>query len=29
VNAQDLIAGVITLLLGIYLIVTLLWPERF
>jgi K+-transporting ATPase KdpF subunit len=28
-NAQDLLGGVIVLLLGIYLVVTLLRPEEF
>jgi K+-transporting ATPase KdpF subunit len=28
-NAQDLLGGLIVLLLGIYLLVTLLRPERF
>jgi K+-transporting ATPase KdpF subunit len=28
-NAQDLLGGVIVLLLGIYLLVTLLRPEEF
>ena len=28
-NAQDLLGGLIALLLGIYLIVTLLRPEEF
>jgi len=28
-NAQDLLGGVIALLLGIYLLVTLLRPEEF
>jgi K+-transporting ATPase KdpF subunit len=28
-NAQDLLGGLIVLLLGIYLIVTLLRPEEF
>jgi K+-transporting ATPase KdpF subunit len=29
VNAQDLLGGLIVLLLGIYLLVTLLRPEEF
>jgi K+-transporting ATPase KdpF subunit len=28
-NAQDLLGGVIVLLLGIYLLITLLRPEEF
>jgi K+-transporting ATPase KdpF subunit len=29
VNAQDLLGGIIVLLLGIYLLITLLRPEEF
>jgi K+-transporting ATPase KdpF subunit len=29
VNAEDLLGGVIVLLLGIYLLITLLRPEEF